>query len=96
MATINPFEESRQDLKEMNALTVYVKCSLNELKLRDPKGLYHRALLDDGHPDKVYNFTGISDPFEEPTNPDLVLDTENEDVITSVNKLYEFIVEKSD
>ncbi len=95
MATINPYEEPRQNLKSYNALTVYVECGIDELTTRDTKGLYRRALLDDGDPEKVYNFTGISDPFEEPKNPDLTLDTENEDISTSVDKLHKFILEKS-
>lgn len=95
MATINPYEESRQNLKNYNALTVYVKCGIDELTERDTKGLYRRALLNDGDPEKVYNFTGVSDPFEEPKDPDLILDTENEDISTSVDKLHKFILEKS-
>ena len=44
---------------------VYVKCPLDVLRDRDPKGLYARALAGD-----LPNFTGVSDPYEEPLNPD--------------------------
>ena len=94
IAAINPYEEVRKELnsKDKNLKTVYVKCDVNELIERDVKGLYKRALLPDGHPDKVYNFTGISDPFEEPTNPDLVINTAEQTVEKSVKVLEQFIL----
>lgn len=92
MATINPYEASRDKLIKDGAKTVYIKCSLNELKRRDTKGFYKRAVLNDDDPEKINNFTGISDPFEEPYNADLVIDTEKEDVNTSIDKLYNFIL----
>ncbi|MDR3598921.1 MAG: adenylyl-sulfate kinase [Desulfosporosinus sp.] len=51
-------------------MEVYVKASLEECIKRDPKGLYKKAISG-----QLENFTGISDPYEEPENPDLVLDT---------------------
>ena len=51
---------------------IYVKCSLAECQRRDPKGLYQKALVGD-----IPLFTGISAPYEEPQDPDLILDTEN-------------------
>lgn len=51
---------------------IYVRCSLAECQRRDPKGLYKKALAGD-----IPLFTGISAPYEEPQNPDLILDTEN-------------------
>lgn len=95
MAAINPYQEPRKYLEENGALTVYVKCNVSVLRERDTKGLYEKALLEDGHPEKVYNFTGISDPFEEPPFPDLYIDTETESINQSVDKLYRFILEKS-
>ena len=71
---------------------VYVKCSLDRLKKRDTKGLYRRALLPKEHPDFLPNFTGISDVFEEPTNPDLVIDTDVETVEQSSSRLEKFIL----
>ncbi len=95
MATINPYKLARQELIGLGAKTVYIKCNLEELKKRDTKGLYHRALLDDDHPNKVHNFTGISDPFEVPNSPDLIIDTEYESLKESTDKLYRFIVKNS-
>lgn len=95
MAAINPYEEIRKELTELGPFvkTVYMECDLNTLVSRDPKGLYKRALLDDGHPDKIRNFTGVSDPFEVPVNPDLVINTAIESLEESVNKLLNFIKE---
>lgn len=94
IAAINPYEEIRKELiaKDKNLKTVYIKCDVEQLIERDVKGLYKRALLPDGHPDKVYNFTGISDPFEEPTNPDLVINTAEQTVEKSVKVLEQYIL----
>jgi len=94
IAAINPYDSIRQELGDLgnNVKTVYVRCDLDTLKQRDTKGLYKRALLPDGDPNKVHNFTGISDPFEEPTCPDLVLETNHESQEHSIAKLERFIM----
>ena len=94
IAAINPYEEVRRELsnKDKNLKTVYIKCNIDRLIERDVKGLYKKALLPDGHPDKVYNFTGISDPFEEPLNPDLVVNTAEQTIDKSVKVLEQFIL----
>jgi len=94
ISAINPYEEIREELKEKHGdvKCVYVKCDLEELKIRDTKGLYRKALLPVGHPERIENFTGISDPFEEPNNPDLVIETNTEDIEDSVLKLEKFII----
>jgi len=55
---------------------------LEECIRRDPKGLYKKALRGE-----IPYFTGISDPYEEPENPDLVLDTEHDPVEVNVGKV---------
>ncbi len=97
IAAINPYDEIREELSKRygGTKTVYVKCNLKTLKDRDTKGLYRRALLPDGDPDKVYNFTGISDPFEEPASPDLVIETDLELLNESAQKLEEFIIKSA-
>lgn len=94
VAAINPYESIRRELKQNinNMKTIYLKCDLESAMKRDEKGLYKRALLPDGHPDKIYNFTGISDPFEEPENPDLVVETDKESPGESANKIVKFIL----
>jgi len=92
IAAINPFEEIRNELKELySAKTVWIKCDLAVLIKRDPKELYKRALLHDDHPDKLFNLTGVNDTYEVPSAPDLVIDTSREAPAQSIQKLYEFL-----
>jgi sulfate adenylyltransferase len=79
-APIAPYEATRNAVREMIEsygafLEVHVATSLEECERRDRKGLY--KLAREG---KIKEFTGISDPYEAPKNPELVLDTENLDV----------------
>jgi adenylyl-sulfate kinase len=75
VSAISPYAEARRRaraLVEQHApfVEVYVATSLDECIRRDPKGLYARALANE-----IVAFTGISDPYEEPDDPDLRLDT---------------------
>jgi adenylylsulfate kinase len=92
IAAINPFEEIRNELKQQyDAKTVWINCPLAELIERDTKGFYKRALLPEGHPDKIYNFTGINDDYEAPVDFDLAIYTESEPIELSVQKLSDYI-----
>lgn len=84
VAAISPFRQTRQKAAEEigNFIEVYVKCSIETLLKRDTKGLYEKALQG-----KIANFTGISDPYEAPDNPALVVDTEIETLEESLNKI---------
>jgi adenylylsulfate kinase len=95
MSAINPYDDIRQEVVQNNELakTVYVKCDMDTLIDRDPKGLYARALLPSSDPNHIPNFTGISDPFEEPANADLTINTAGESIDTSVDTLIKFILE---
>ncbi len=79
VAAISPYRETRHEVrKQINAegrpfLEVYVKCPLSVAEARDPKGLYRRARSGE-----LPAFTGISDPYEEPLNPELVIETDTE------------------
>jgi adenylylsulfate kinase len=97
MSAINPYDEVRNELTSMGEFvrTVHVKCDIETLKKRDTKGLYARALLPDGDPNKVHNFTGISDPFEEPTSADLTIETNKEEMEASLKKLHEFVLREA-
>ncbi len=97
MSAINPYDNIRREVKEDNPLSkiVYVKCEIDTLIDRDPKGLYKRALLPKTDPNHIPNFTGISDPFQEPKNADLVINTEKQTVDQSVEKLVDFILENT-
>ena len=92
-SAINPYDDVRKEVKQNNSLakTVYVKCDLDTLIDRDPKGLYARALLPKGDPNHIPNFTGISDPFEEPADADLVIETNKMSIDESVDQLIRFV-----
>ena len=94
ISAINPYEDIRSELTQMgpNVKTVFIQCDLETLKTRDTKGLYRKALLPDGHPEKIHNFTGISDPFDVPENADLVIDTSSSSIDEAAKKLEKFIL----
>jgi adenylylsulfate kinase len=96
MSAINPYNSTRHYIRHTtpNSKLVYIQCSLDELQRRDTKGLYRRALLPDGDADKVYNFTGISDAFDEPLNADLIIQTNKEHESASISKLEKFILKE--
>jgi 3'-phosphoadenosine 5'-phosphosulfate synthase len=83
-AAISPYREVRDEVRAQTPgfVEVYVRCSLDELVRRDVKGLYRKALAGE-----IANFTGVSDPYEEPLAPEVVLDTERETVEQSVAKV---------
>ena len=72
--------------EEVPFIEVYVKCPIEECIRRDPKGLYAKALRGE-----IKHFTGISDPYEPPEEPDLVLDTVGNTVEENTEKLLEEI-----
>ena len=93
ICAINPYEEMREEIRKNypNVKTVFVDCSLDTLKVRDTKGLYKKAFLPEGHPEKLKNLTGVNDPFEVPQKPDLYLNTERENLEDCTNKIVQFI-----
>src|ERR1041384_2060045 len=92
ISAINPYDEIRLEIKRnYGAHLVYVHCTLPLLIKRDTKGLYRRALLPDENPEKLQHFTGINDPYEIPSSPDLVIETNLETVEESTNRLEKFI-----
>lgn len=95
LAAVNPYEEIREELKRSfdRVRTVWIDCDLETLKQRDTKGLYERASLPDGHPEKLANLTGVNDPFEIPANPDLIIRTDREPAGRSAARLVSFILE---
>lgn len=75
VSLISPYRRTRAYARENLAkfVEVYLKCSIEECIRRDPKGLYKKALTG-----KLTNMTGIQDPYEEPENPEVQLDTEHD------------------
>jgi len=93
ICAINPYEEIRSEISRIypKVKTVFIKCSLEELIRRDTKGLYSKALLPEGHGEKIHNLSGVNDPFEIPQNPDLIIETDKESIPESTRKLINFI-----
>jgi adenylylsulfate kinase len=87
-AAISPYRQSRDDVKRaiesdgIRFLEVFVRCPLKTLIQRDVKGLYARALSGE-----VKHFTGISDPYEEPLSPDIIVDSSLESVTESTMRI---------
>ena len=90
---VSPYREVRREVRriveeEVPFIEVYVKCPLEECIRRDPKGLYAKALRGE-----IKHFTGVSDPYEPPESPDLVLDTVNSSVEENAERLVSKILE---
>lgn len=86
VAFISPYQIDRQLAREVigtdDFLEIYVRCSLEECERRDPKGLYAKARSGE-----IPNFTGVSDPYEIPQNPDIIVSTEEESVEDGVERI---------
>ncbi|MCF8063571.1 MAG: adenylyl-sulfate kinase [Deltaproteobacteria bacterium] len=72
VAAISPYEKTRVLNRKLisSYIEVFCDCPLDVLEQRDPKGLYRKAMAGE-----IANFTGISDPYEAPADPDILLDT---------------------
>ena len=78
-AAISPYEETRRSARQMveqfgRFVEVYVRASVEECARRDVKGLYEKAFSGE-----IKEFTGVSDPYEEPVAAEIVVDTERHD-----------------
>ncbi len=88
-AFISPYRSDRQrarDVKPEQFHEIYIKASLEACESRDPKGLYKKARKGE-----IKQFTGIDSPYEPPENPDLVVDTEKNDIETCINQIVDYI-----
>ena len=83
-AAISPYRETRDEQRQKigRFFEVYTECDLDTLEARDVKGLYKKARAG-----QVKNFTGVDDPYEAPTNPDVRCDTAKEDQDTSYERI---------
>ena len=88
-AFISPYRKDRWYARSLvgpdEFIEIYVRCPLEVCEKRDVKGLYRMARTG-----AVGQFTGISDPYEEPENPEIVFDTDK----TTVNQCVEVILEE--
>jgi len=87
-AAISPYRDIRDEVRRSIEaeggifIELYVKCPVQVLTRRDVKGLYRKALAGE-----IGQFTGISDPYEEPLHPELVVETDRESVEESATKI---------
>ena len=90
---ISPYREFRRYARSEininnNFYEVYVKCSLETCIKRDPKGLYKKALSGE-----IKDLTGLQDPYEEPENPEAIVNTEGQTLEESVNVILDRILQ---
>ena len=92
-AFISPYAEERSRLRHLfcegEFVEVFIKCPLGVCEKRDPKGLYQRARRG-----LLPEFTGVSAPYEEPREPELVLATNELTVPQSVERIIRLLAKK--
>lgn len=81
---ISPYRELRDYARREigDFVEIYVKCPVEVCIQRDTRGMYQKALAGE-----IPNFTGVSDPYEEPLNPELVIESDKELLTESVTKV---------
>jgi adenylylsulfate kinase len=89
-AFISPYREDRDRVRALfeprEFIEIYVKCALGTCEMRDPKGLYRKARAGE-----LPEFTGIDSPYEEPRNPELIVDTDHMDISDSVRSILSYL-----
>jgi adenylylsulfate kinase len=93
-AFISPYQEDRDQVREIvesdEFIEIYVKASLETCEERDPKGLYKKARLGE-----IKGFTGIDAPYEEPANPEIIIDTNQLSIEESVKVIVSYLKENN-
>lgn len=87
-AAISPYRTVREEVRSRipNFIEVYVQCPLEVLAERDVKGLYKKAIAGE-----IEHFTGVSDPYEPPLEPEVIVDSSKETPEASVNRIWSTI-----
>lgn len=93
VAAISPYREARKAARQRigadNFIEVYCKATVETCTKRDPKGHYQKAINGE-----IEHFTGVSDPYEEPVEPELVLETESETPEQSTERVIDYLEER--
>ena len=81
---ISPYRQLRDYARREigDFVEIYVKCPVEVCMQRDTRGMYKKALAGE-----IPNFTGVSDPYEEPLNPELIIESDKESLAESVAKV---------
>ncbi len=89
-AAISPYRSTRDEVRRLigSFVEVFVNCPLKVCQQRDVKGMYKKALAGE-----IAGFTGVSDPYEEPLDPELTLHTDRESPVESARKVLEWLKE---
>jgi adenylyl-sulfate kinase len=91
-AAISPYREIRDEARELMGdrfIEVFVKASVEVCAERDVKGLYEKAFKGE-----IKEFTGVSDPYEPPLNPEIILDTEHDSAEEDAAKILALLEER--
>ena len=91
-AAISPYREIRDEARQLmdgRFIEAYVKASVEVCEERDVKGLYAKARAGE-----IKEFTGVSDPYEPPENPELVLDTEHQSPEESAQQILDYLEDR--
>lgn len=85
VAAISPYRAVREEVRARigDFVEVYVHCPIEVLAARDVKGLYKKALAGE-----ITEFTGVSDPYEPPENPEITVDSSKEQIDESVERVW--------
>ena len=83
---VSPYRERRAKTRQEigSFVEVYNRCPVEVCMERDVKGMYEKALAGE-----IKNFTGVDDPYEEPENPELILDTDKESIDECAQRVLE-------
>jgi adenylylsulfate kinase len=92
-AFISPYRKDREFVRSRfnkeDFIEVYVRCPVEVCEQRDPKGQYRKARAG-----IIKGYTGVDAPYEEPENPELIIDTSHLSIDESVNRVYHYLKER--
>lgn len=92
-AFVSPLKKHREKVRkiigEEDFIEIYCRCPVEICEIRDPKGMYKKAKAGE-----IKEYTGVSAPYEEPENPDLIIDTHLLALEDSVEKVFSFIEDR--
>ena len=93
VSLISPFSKNREFARKIIGdsmfIETYIKCSLSLCEKRDDKGLYKKARLN-----KIKNFTGVTDDYEIPDNPDLIVNTETDSLDKIIKQIIDYLTSR--
>ncbi|MDA3871557.1 MAG: adenylyl-sulfate kinase [Candidatus Marinimicrobia bacterium] len=88
---VSPYKESREFVRDLcdNFIEIYISTPIEICEKRDTKGLYKKARNGE-----IENFTGVNDPYEEPQNPEITIDTSKLSIEKATKKVMKYINNK--